>query len=321
MQPQPATADRRGAAQIFDIGDGRVASAWRVAEHMRGRLLGWARDPELYALVMIASPDATPPPVARCIGVPPAIESLGWELDCFSKPMATLLPPSPSSAALALALAGTHRVADDGFACAMDDVRRGGVPPGLVVHALSRLPEGIGAYLILTGRIIGAADAHGLGLVTHCIAEAEFDAIVAALADADPIDPVLDDRHRIDGASALEPLLDVIVRHFTATSLDAIVASLAREKGEHRLWAATTAVQIAEAPAVAAALALSVLNRARSLDVRDTTILTARANALLAEPGATRLGAAALIERLASPHPADLVLASRAELQSLRRPG
>lgn len=320
VAPQSGAAVRRGAAQVFDIGDGRVEAALRVAEQMSGRLLGWARDPDIYALVVRGTVDTTPAPARAAGRGARSIDAFAWHLECFSKPLATLLPASPSSAALALALAGTHRVAGDRFACAIDDVRAGAVPPGLVVHALSRLPEGIGAYLMLTGCIIGAADAHGLGLVTHCIADRHCDAIVSELADADPIDSVLDDRHEIKGASALEPLLDVIVRHFAAGAVDEIVASLAGETGEHRLWAATAAVQSAATPAVVATIALGVLARARALDIRETTILAARANAVLGEPTTARLDRAALIERLATPQASDLVLPTRAELQSLRRP-
>lgn len=317
--PHSGTVTRVGASLLFDIGDGRQRAAFQVADQMRGRMLVWARDPELYAVIARASIDTTLPASDSLGALPPAFEATAWELDCFSKPLVTLLPSSPSSAAMALALAGTHRVAGDGFACAIEDVRRGSVPPGLVMQALARLPDGIGAYLMLTGCIIGAADAHGLGLVTHCIAERHFEAIAAALSDADPVDPVLDDRHEINGASALEPLLDVIVQHFARATAHDIVGSLGRETGAHRMWAAAAAVQIARAPTIAADIALAVLARARRLDARETTILVARANVLLAEPGTTRLDVAALVERLDTPHPADLDLPTRAELQSLRR--
>ena len=318
--PQVSTVLRAGASLVLDIGDGRAQIALRVAEQMRGRLLSWARDPELYAVLVRASVDTTLPPSGSQSAVPRTLDAIGWELACFSKPLVTLLPASPSSAALALALAGTHRVAGEGFACAIEDIRRGAVPPGLVMHALSRMPDGIGAYLMFSGCIIGATDAHGLGLVTHCVAEHHFDAVAAALADAEPVDPILDDRHEKSGVSALEPLLDVIVSHFSGATLTEIVVSLSGDAGAQRMWAATAAMQVAKAPIVAADLALAVLARARALDIRDTTRLTTRANALLAEAGVARQDVAVLLERLDLPHPADLDLPTRADLQSLRRP-
>jgi enoyl-CoA hydratase len=241
-------------------------------------------------------------------------------LACFSKPVVTLLSGSPSTSALAVALAGTHRVAGDAFACEIADVRRGAVPPGCVVHALSRLPDGIGAYLMLTGCIIGAVDALGLGLITHCIPDAQFDAVTAALADADPVDPVLDDRHAVTGGSALEPLLELIVKHFTAGSPEAIVDQLSAETGANQMWSATAAVQIAGLPKAAAMAALAVLERAKVCDMREATILAARANTLLATSASARFDAATWVAQLNTPNAADLVLASRAELQSLRRP-
>ena len=54
-------------------------------------------------------------------------------------------------------------------------------------------------YLALTGRSVGRADAYRLGLVTHCIPAARFAEIRGAVADADPVDPVLDDAPRGPG--------------------------------------------------------------------------------------------------------------------------
>ncbi len=320
-QPHSGLLQRRGAALLLDLGDGGIAACAALGADLKGRLLPLARDADLYALVARGRSVMAPPPGRQADGVDvSAIDARVWELECFAKPMVTLLSGSPSSAALAMAMAGTHRVAGDAFACEIADVRRGAVPPGIIMHALSRLPDGVSAYLMLTGCIIGARDALGLGLITHCIADAQFDAVVAALADADPVDPVLDDRHVSSGDSALEPALDMIVKHFASGGVDAIVASLGSDTGAQRLWAATTAVQIADIPKAAALAAVEVLERAMTLDVRETTILVARANALLATSAAARFDAAAWAAHLATPVATDLVLASRAELQSLRRP-
>ncbi len=309
---------RHGAALVLDLGDGSIEACTALAEDLDGRLLALARDADVYAVVARGcSPMASHAGRGERRAI---IDRRVWELECFSKPLVTLLSGSPSSSALALALAGTHRVAGDAFACEITDVRRGAVPPGIVVHALSRLPDGIGAYLMLTGCIVGAADALGLGFITHCIADAQFDAIIAALADADPVDPVLDVRHLMDGDSALEPVLELASKHFSAGSIDAIFASLGSETGPNQVWAATAAVQTAQVPKAAAIAALATLERAKALDVRDTIILAARANVLLVAPDAARLDEAAWADRLLAPATTDLVLASRAELQSLRRP-
>jgi enoyl-CoA hydratase len=316
--------DRQRAALVLDLGDGGDTGAYALAAQLEGRFLPLARDPDLYALVARGrSKSATFPvptvPGAARTGYSQDLDVRVWELECFAKPLVTLLSGSPSSAALAMALAGTHRVAGDAFACEIADVRRGAVPPGIIMHALARLPDGVGAYLLTTGCIIGAVDALGLGFVTHCIADAQFDDIVAALSDADPVDPVLDKRHLAVGESALEPVLDLIVRHFATDSMSAIVLSLSQETGAARLWAATTAVQVAAAPKAASLAGLTVLALAKTRDIRETTIVTARANALLKTPTAQRMDAKDWLAHLSAARDGDLDLPSRATLQSLRR--
>ena len=78
------------------------------------------------------------------------------------------------------------------------------------------MPDAIGMYLALTGRSIGRADAYRLGLATHCIPAGRFGEIRAGLADADTVDPLLDDRHEDPGPGELEPLRAVIARCFSA---------------------------------------------------------------------------------------------------------
>ena len=60
----------------------------------------------------------------------------------------------------------------------------------------------MGLYLGLTGRAIGRADAHWLGLATHCIPGAAFHGIIDAAGDAEPIDPLLDGLHEAQPARA-----------------------------------------------------------------------------------------------------------------------
>ncbi|MFX8805535.1 enoyl-CoA hydratase/isomerase family protein, partial [Acinetobacter baumannii] len=68
-----------------------------------------------------------------------------------------------------------------------------------MAHILARLPHRIGYYVGLTGSAIGRADAFSLGLVTHCLEPELFAEVEASLADAIPVDPLLDDRHANPG--------------------------------------------------------------------------------------------------------------------------
>ena len=84
---------------------------------------------------------------------------------------------------------------------------------------------------------MGRADAYRLGLVTHCLPAAQFTEVRAAIADADPVDPVLDARHADPGPGGLEAVRPAIARCFKGDSVEAIVATLGRRRGEAGAWA------------------------------------------------------------------------------------
>ena len=92
---------------------------------------------------------------------------------------------------------------------------------------LARLPGAIGAYLALTGRRLGRADAFALGLVTHCIDARHFDEIERGLADADTVDPLLDGLHEAAGPGELRPGGAAIDDCFSAAAVEEIRARLA----------------------------------------------------------------------------------------------
>jgi enoyl-CoA hydratase len=124
-------------------------------------------------------------------------------------------------------------------------------------------------YLALTGDSVGPADAFHLGLVTHCISAAEFGAITAALADADPVDPVVDSRHKDPGPGPLLALGDVITRCFGAGTVVEIVARLARETGPHATWAAATRERLLARSPTALVVAHRLVREASAMELRD----------------------------------------------------
>lgn len=155
--------------------------------------------------------------------------SLNWQLDCFTKPSVSLMNGMCVGSGVGLTLYNTHRVAGENYTFAMPETGIGLFPDLGVCHTLARLPDFIGTYLGLTGRSIGPADAYRLGLVTHCIPSAEFPAILEALADAQPVDPLLDARHVLPAESedgGLEAVRHVIARTFSAPTVEEIVERL-----------------------------------------------------------------------------------------------
>lgn len=201
----------QGAAGIVTLGRPRALNALTTAmrAEMAAAFPKWARDPQIYCVVVRStSPKAfsaggdvreltawAREDMPRARKALAAEYGLNWLLECFSKPTISLIDGAVMGSGVGISLYGTHRVAGEKYKFAMPETAIGLFPDVGVAHALARMPDEVGVYLGLTGRAIGRADALALGLVTHCVPGESFDAITAALAEADPVDPVLDSRH------------------------------------------------------------------------------------------------------------------------------
>ena len=127
-------------------------------------------------------------------------------------------------------------------------------------------------YLALTGRSVGRADAYRLGLVTHCLPAAQFAEVRAAIADADPVDPVLDTRHVDPGPGELEAVRPVIARCFKGDSVEAIVANLEAERGEARAWAEGVLRDLARCSPISLKVTHRHVRQAGALDLAATLV-------------------------------------------------
>ncbi len=205
---------------------------------------GFARDPELYALV-IRSTDLQ----SFCSGTDfielsqlarhslddgraslAKIYKLSWLAECFSKPTAVLIEGAIIGAGAGLMQSCTHRVAAETYEFSMPETSLGMFPDAGMARVLAGLPHQVGFYLALTGRTIGRADAYALGLVTHCIAGAEFENIILELADAQPIDPLLDSRHEVLQTGELEAHYACISDVFAAPTVSEVMSRLQDQK-------------------------------------------------------------------------------------------
>lgn len=195
---------------------------------------------------------------------------LNWHCECFSKPTISLIGGMVMGGGVGISLYGTHRVAGEGYKFAMPETKIGLFPDVGVCHVLSRMPDGIGMYLGLTGNAIGREDAYALGLLTHCIPSAEFAAIEAEVADVQPVDTVLDTRHREPGPGELEPLRETIARCFTAGSVAEIVDRLKSERGRHAAFAEATAKALAERSPLSLAVTHRHITAAAGWDLKRT---------------------------------------------------
>ncbi len=277
---------REGAAGIVTLNRPRALNA--LTEAMRSAMAkafpAWSRDPEVYAVLVDSSSDR-----AFCAGGDvremaewgrtrkddarrslAAEYALNWMLECFTKPTIALIDGVVMGGGVGISLYGTHRVAGEGYRFAMPETGIGLFPDDGLCWTFARMPDEIGMYLALTGRVIGRADAFRLGLVTHCVPAASFPDIRAAICDADPVDPVLDDRHQDQGPGELEALAPAIARCFSADTVEATMARLGAERGAARPWAEEVRQELSRRSPLSLKVTHRAVRAARALDLRTT---------------------------------------------------
>jgi len=267
--------------------------------------------------------------------------ALDWQIECFSKPTVSLIDGMVMGGGVGVSQFGTHRVAGEGYRWAMPETAIGLFPDVGQAHVLARMPGAVGLYLGLTGRQIGRADAYALGIATHCIPGAEFEAIAQGLADVQPVDPLLDNRHRDPGPRELEPHLELIETCFEAASVEEILDRLGSVAGSGSEWAAGVARDLRARSPLSLKITLKHIRNAAALDIRQTLIADYRlacrfldghdfhegARAALIDkdgqprwrPARLEEVSAAMVEDYFAPLGADeLVLPTRQEMQEMR---
>lgn len=195
---------------------------------------------------------------------------LDWLLDCFSKPTVSLIDGICMGSGAGLTLYNTHRVAGENYKFAMPETAIGLFPDVGVAHVLARMPWPIGNYLGLTGKMIRRADAHWLGLATHCVPSAALDGIVDKLADAQTIDPLLDGLHEAQEAGPIQKEKSRIEDLFGGETLAEILATLDAVAQKGDAFAAEALHDLRKRSPISLAITDRHIRSARSLDLRET---------------------------------------------------
>ncbi len=274
-----------GAAGIVTLNRPRALNALTTAmrSEIAAAFVAWARDPQVYAAVIVSATErafcaggdvremvewgkSRPDAARRSLA---AEYALNWQLDCFTKPTVALIDGVVMGSGVGITLYGTHRVAGERYRFAMPETGIGLFPDDGVSWAFARMPGEIGTYLALTGRAIGRADAYHLGLATHCIPAARFSDIRAALSSAEPVDPLLDDRHEDPGPAQLEVLRPAIARCFSGDSVESIAAALGAERDESE-WAKGVLKDLARCSPTSLKVTLRHLRAVRAFDLSAT---------------------------------------------------
>lgn len=282
------TARRDGALVSFVLNRPKALNAFD--DDMRGVIAAEipkiARDPDIY---IVAFSSASPK--AFCAGGDVRALSLAsrndlagvkarfgreyqmnWLLDCFSKPAVSLIDGICMGSGAGLSLFNTHRVAGEQYKLAMPETAIGLFPDVGVAHVFAQLPWPMGLYLGLTGRTIERADALWLGLATHCISARRFPEIESALADATPVDPLLDHLHETQEIGPLQKDWALIRDYFSPDTLMAIITKLERATGVGAEWAGQTLNNLRARSPMSLAVTDRHIRAARKLDLRQTLL-------------------------------------------------
>jgi enoyl-CoA hydratase len=208
-----------------------------------------------------------------------------WVLEKFIRPNVPLINGLALGGGVGISLYGTHCVAGEGYRFGMPQAGIGSFPDIGGTYFLSRLDNHVGAYLALTGRIIGPADAYRLRLISHYIPAAHFHVVKDALADNHPIDRLLDGLHRDPGEGELVRFTPAIQRIFGASSVEQILSLLDAEEGEFETWAKETAAEMRKKSPTSLKIALAQMRRGRSLSLAEALKLEYRISShLVARP-------------------------------------
>ncbi len=283
---QSVRHERRGAAVTITLARGSALNA--LTPEMIGSLATafsqFGRDPNLY-VVIIKSADAKAfcaggdvramsalfksDPAAAIAGLC-AEYRLNWLLDCFSKPSVAFIDGLVMGSGVGISAYATHRVAGPRYRFAMPETAIGFFPDVGLAYHLARMPNEIGIYLGLTGHAIGRADALALKLITHCLEPDQFAQVEAGLADAWPVDPLLDSRHVDPGVGELIAHTAMIAQCFGAQTIEDIFARLADVTGSSAAFAQKTLADLKLRAPRALKVTLRQLREATALDLRQT---------------------------------------------------
>lgn len=166
----------------------------------------------------------------------------------FSKPYVALVDGIVMGGGFGVSFHGSHRVLTENAVFAMPEVGIGFFPDVGGSHILPRLADSFGMYLGLTGNRIRYGDALACGLATHTIKAAEQAEFFNALVKTGEPDQVLARFHVPAVAETDAATLASIHRHFSAGSLDDILASLKHAAASDEFAAKTLKTILSRSP-------------------------------------------------------------------------
>ena len=289
--------ERRGGLGIVRLNRPKALNTLSLGMYRRfaPRLAAWGEDPAVHAVVVIGEGGR-----AFCAGgdvraIYDARQKAGSEntdffreeysliahVHRFPKPYVALMDGIVMGGGAGISVNGSHRVATEKTLFAMPEVQIGLFPDVGASRFLNLCPGRLGLYLALTGRRIGAADALHAKFATHHVASDRAPALVDALATTTwrtgeahtQIDATLARFASDPGGSTLTTIQSDVDRVFAASSVEAIMAALARETAD---WAKDAHAAMMRASPSSLKITLRQLAVGRGMTVEEALALEYR---------------------------------------------
>jgi len=183
-------------------------------------------------------------------------------IGAYPKPYIALIHGICMGGGAGVSVHGRYRLADASLSFAMPETAIGFIPDVGASFFLSRLPDEMGMYLGLTGSAIGQGDALDLGLMTHAVDQADFDAVLDALAHGRDFAPFV----KKAKPGPLSAQRKHVATLFAAHSVEAILERLDRDGSD---FARDTAQTIRIRSPTSLKLVFRQLRAARTLNLKD----------------------------------------------------
>ncbi len=260
-----------------------------MIQAMEPRLIAWADDPSIHAVVVRGAGDR-----AFCAGgdlraiydagperAPRMAEDpdtdffrreyvLNWRIHHYPKPYVALIDGVTMGGGVGLSVHGSHRVATERTLFAMPECGIGLFPDVGGSWFLPRCPGALGMFLALTGHRMQAADALHAGIATHHVPSDRLDGLVDALAAADwsgaaaaVVERVVAGHAADPGPAPLADAAAAIDRCFSADTVEAVLDRLAEQEGD---WVASARTALERNSPTSLKVTLQQLRRGGSMD-------------------------------------------------------
>lgn len=184
----------------------------------------------------------------------------------FPKPYVALIDGIVMGGGVGVSIHGSHRIAGDRMTFAMPETGIGLFPDVGGTWFLPRLPGETGLYLGLTGTRIRTGDAVVLGLATHYVPSNRHQALIEALCAAEDVDRCIEGFSVPAGDAPLAAERGLIDAHFSAQTLDALIAGLEAGEGD---WAAKALATIRTKSPTSLRITFRQLREGRQLAFED----------------------------------------------------